>query len=264
MQWEQLTAPQFDRAVRQTGRVCLLAVGCLEKHADHLPLGTDTLNGHRICCLAAEAEPAIVFPPYYFGQIHEARCFPGTIATGAALTLELLQAVCDEIARNGLRKIILYNAHGGNTALLQYLLQCTLERRRDYALYLPARLNDERRKQWAAILETPVHGHACECETSISLANHPDLVDMDAIGGRRTERLGRLAHLGPVQAQGYWYADYPDHYAGDANPASAAKGEKLRGLIVDQLAETIAAVKADQTTGDLLDEFYGRCDEIGR
>ena len=263
MQWEQLTAPQFDKAVRDTGRVCLLAIGCLEKHGDHLPLGTDYLNGHRICCLAAETEPAVVFPPYYFGQIHEARCFPGTIAMAPALTFELLQGVCDEIARNGFRKIIIYNAHGGNTAMLQYLLQCAIQHRRDYALYLPGRLSDERRSQWQAIVETPVHGHACECETSISLANHPELVDMDAIGGRRTERLGRLNHLGPGQAQGYWYADYPDHYAGDANPASAEKGEKLRALIVDSLAEYIAAVKRDETTRTLLDEFYDRCDAVG-
>jgi len=235
MKWEDLTAPDFAKAVVDCGRVCVMAVGCVEKHFDHLPLGTDFLNGHKICCMAARIEPAVVFPPYYFGQIHEARCFPGTVALGSTMTLELLRAVCEEIARNGFRKIIIYNAHGGNTAMLQYLLQCTLARRRDYAIYLPGRLDEDRRKQWQAIVETPVHGHACECETSISLANHPDLVKMDAVGDRRTERLGRLKHLGPV-----------------------------RQLIVDSLAEYIAAVKNDRVARELLDEFYDRCDGIGK
>ena len=78
MQWEHLTATDFAAAARDTG-VCILSIGVLEKHSEHLPLGTDFLNGHRVACMAAEKEPAVVFPPFYFGQIYEARCFPGTI-----------------------------------------------------------------------------------------------------------------------------------------------------------------------------------------
>jgi creatinine amidohydrolase len=63
MQWEQLTADDFRQAVADTG-VCLLALGVLERHSTHLPLGTDMLNAHRIACLAAEREPAVVFPQW--------------------------------------------------------------------------------------------------------------------------------------------------------------------------------------------------------
>jgi creatinine amidohydrolase len=89
MQWEHLTAPDFAKAVQATG-VCVLAMGVIEKHSDHLPLGTDFLNAHRIACLAAEKEPAVVFPPWYFGQIYEARCFSGTLAIEPRLLLELI------------------------------------------------------------------------------------------------------------------------------------------------------------------------------
>ena len=78
MQWENLTSPDFATAVRETG-VCILTFGVLERHSEHLPLGTDYLNGHKLACLAAAREPAVVFPPFYFGQIYEARCFPGTV-----------------------------------------------------------------------------------------------------------------------------------------------------------------------------------------
>lgn len=265
MRWEELTAADFPKAVKEVGGVCLLAAGSLEKHFDHLPLGTDYLNGHKICSLAAEKEPAIVFPPFYFGQIHEARCFPGTIALPPVLTLELLVALTDEIARNGFRKLIIYNAHGGNTPMLHYLCQSTLYQRKPYAIYMPDRLYPEaRQKQFQELLETPVHGHACECETSISLANHAHLVKMEYIRGRKAPPLKRLAHIPPGRVSGRWYSDFPDHYAGDAGGATAEKGEKLRSLIVDSLADYIGAVKNDEVTLELLNEFYDRADEIGK
>lgn len=261
MKWEELTAPDFAEAVKKTG-VCVLAIGCLEKHFDHLPLGTDYLNGHKLCCLAAEKEPAVVFPPYYIGQIHEARCFPGTIAIDPVLTLQLLMNVCDEIGRNGFRKIVIYNAHGGNTALLGYLTQSIMAVRKNYTVFVlrPQVADDQK---WSKILETSVHGHACECETSISLANHPNLVKMEALCGRKADPLGRLDHLSDGEITGGWYANCPDHYCGDANAATAEKGEKLRSLVVDSIANYIRAVKNDETALELMREFYDRCGEVG-
>ncbi|MFO7900997.1 MAG: creatininase family protein [Planctomycetota bacterium] len=265
MQWEHLTGPEFEEAMRQSERVCLLAAGCVEKHGPHLPLGTDFLNGHKVCCLAAEKEPAVVFPPYYFGQIHEGRPFPGTVAISPRLTVELLLEVFDEIGRNGFHKIIIYNAHGGNTHLLNYVIQACLARRKPYAVYLPDRLHtDEQRQAWNALLETKIHAHACECETSISLANHPHLVKMDALGDRKADPLGRFDHLPPGRITARWYSDYPEHYAGDARPASAEKGEKLRAIIVDALADYVRKVKEDDDVPTLLAEFYDRCEEVGK
>jgi len=268
MRWEELTGPEFEAAVKGTG-VCLLAAGCVEKHFEHLPLGTDFLNAQALCCLAAEQEPAVVFPPYYFGQIHEARCFPGTVAIPAVLTLQLLMAVCDEIGRNGFRKIIIYNGHGGNTHLLNYLCQATLAERKPYAIFMPsgpdtALLSGRRKQELDALRETPVHGHACECETSISLANHPHLVKLEALRRRKAHPLGRLDHIPPGRITGRWYSDYPDHYAGDANAADAEKGRKIRQLLVDALAEYIAAVKNDRVALTLLEEFHDRCRQVGK
>ncbi|MCK4600827.1 MAG: creatininase family protein [Phycisphaerae bacterium] len=266
MKWEELTAPDFARAVEDTGGVCIIAVGSLEKHFDHLPLGTDYMNGHMLCCLAAEQEPVVVFPPYYFGQTHESRPFPGTIALPATMTLELLMAVFDEISRNGFDKIIVYNAHGGNWALLNYIRQVQLAERRSYALYMHNHLHPtkQRLKEWQAALKTDIHGHACECETSITLANFPPLVKMDELKGRKTEPLDRFAHLRPGDMVADWYSDYPDHYAGDATAATAAKGETLRDLQVGALADFIRAVKQDTAVHSVLNDFYDRCDELGK
>jgi len=262
MQWEHLTAPDFARAVRETG-ACVLALGVLERHSDHLPLGTDYLNAHRVACLAAEKEPAVVFPPFYFGQIYEARCFPGALTIPPRLLMELLTAVCDDIGRNGFHKLILHNGHGGNTYWLRFFAQCSLWEQKPYSVYLASGLTPDRRERWEALLDTPRHGHACECETSITLANQPELVHMDRVPAQPAEPLGRLDAVGGYSGIS-WYANYPEHYAGDARSASAEKGRTLQRLQVDSLAEFIAAVKADRVTPGLEDEFFARARGVSR
>jgi creatinine amidohydrolase len=248
--------------VRDTG-VCILTFGVIEKHSEHLPLGTDFLNGHRLACLAADKEPAVVFPPFYFGQIYEARCFPGTVTLAPTLLLQLIQGVLDEIGRNGFRKIILHNAHGGNNHLLPFLAQASLWEEKPYCLYYFAdSLGIRDRAKWNALLETTNHNHACECETSVSLANHPELVKMERVPAQPADPLGRLDGV-PGNFSGIsWYANYPDHYAGDARPATAEKGRALQQLQVDALAAFIATVKADKVAPALNREFFSRVQNV--
>ena len=258
MQWENLTAPDFAQAVKETG-VCILTFGVIERHSEHLPLGTDFLNGHRLACMAAEKAPAVVFPPFYFGQIYEARCFPGTISLKPTLLVELIQSVLDEIGRNGFKKIILLNAHGGNGHLLPFLAQSSLYERKPYSLYLySGAMTEAERQARQAILETKHHGHACECETSTTLASFPELVKMEQVPESGGGALGRLAEFKGNYSGIWWYGDYPEHYAGDARTASAEKGRKLLELEVAALGRYIEAVRADQIVPGLEAEFFGR------
>ena len=182
MQWEHLTAPDFAAAVHQTG-VCIIATGVLERHSEHLPLGTDFLNGHRIAELAAQREPALVFPYWYFAQIHEARHCPGTIAIDPVMVIQLFLELFSEISRNGCHKIILKNAHGGNRFLLSHLAEPV-----------------------PAVAASPVRvAYAIrwiELGTGLDL---PGFDQVSLIGGFRSRRLARpcapassgLAHPGP-------------------------------------------------------------------
>src|SRR5260370_1593663 len=86
---------------------------------------------------ATEQEYAIVFPEYYFGQIFEARHEPGTIAYSGQLQLDLLQETADEMSRNGCKRVIVVNGHGGNDRLLPFFAQTQLEKPRDYVVYVP-------------------------------------------------------------------------------------------------------------------------------
>ena len=85
---------------------------------------------------AARQEYALVFPEYYFGQIFEAQHEPGTIAYSTHLQLELLQETTDEMARNGCKKVIIVNGHGGNEHLLPFFAQAQLASPHDYIVYV--------------------------------------------------------------------------------------------------------------------------------
>jgi len=262
MQWKELTASQFAAAVRDIG-VCVVPMGVFERHGDHLPLGTDVMIADRVARLAAEREPAVVFPPFYFGQIYEARCFPGTVTISPRLLLELLQGVLDEIGRNGFNKIVLYSAHGGNSHFLPFVAQCALWEEKDYSLYIPGRrMSEEAQEAWQGMRDTDYGGHAGELETSLLLAIESELARMDQISEETGKPRGRLEHLPPTYTGIWWYGDYPEHYAGDATAASEEKGRFLLDGMTEFLADYIAAVKADEVVPNLMDEFYGRVDRL--
>ena len=138
--WEELTAADFRSAIQQSQGTCLLPFGILEKHGPHLPLGTDLLDVRYAALHAAAEEYAVVFPEYYFGQIFEARHEPGTVAYSRELQLQLLQETTDEMARNGCKKIIIVNGHGGNEHLLPFFAQSQLEKPHDYVVYVLVRV----------------------------------------------------------------------------------------------------------------------------
>src|SRR5499425_1608045 len=136
VKWEELTSEDFRAAIQQSKGTCLLPFGILEKHGPHLPLGTDLLNVRYASLQSASQEYAIVFPEYYFGQIFEAKHEPGTVAYSVELQLRLLQETTDEMARNGCKKIIIVNGHGGNEHLLPLWAQSQLDKPHDYVVYV--------------------------------------------------------------------------------------------------------------------------------
>jgi len=265
MKWEELTAPQFASAVEACGGICLLPLGVIEKHGEHLPLGTDLLVAREIALRAAAVEPAIVFPPYFFTQIFEARHTPGTIGIRSQVMYDLLQATCDEIARNGLKKIILVNGHGGNRALLPHFVMLQLEQPRDYVVYMPtesAWMSDESfAKAWAAMAECKVRDeHAGETETSMILSILPELVDKAAIPPGEGLARGRLTELAAVHIYNAieWYADFPTHYSGQAEYGTAEKGQFLMEHLVEGLVRIIRLVRQDEHSLEIQNEFFGK------
>src|ERR1700751_5191541 len=174
--WEELTGPDFIKAIQQAQGVCILPFGILEKHGPHLPLGTDLINVRYAVEHATEQEYALIFPAYYFGQIAEARQQPGTVSYSMHMQLDLLQETTDEMARNGCKKIIIVNGHGGNESLLPYFAQSQLDRPHDYVVYIFDKRSPE---SGGPPKKTTNDMHAGESETSKMMIARPDTVHID-------------------------------------------------------------------------------------
>jgi creatinine amidohydrolase len=251
--WEELTAADFREGIHRSQGTCLLPFGILEKHGPHLPLGTDLLDVRYAALHAAENEYAVVFPEYYFGQISEARHELGTIAYSRDLQLALLQETTDEMGRNGCKKIIIVNGHGGNENLLPYFAQTQLDKPHDYVVYV----FDKRSPDHAELMpKTSPDWHAGESETSKMLIARPDTVHME----RANQESGADQHRQNLPEDVYtgiwWYARFPNHYSGDGSAATVELGKFQMDWWIDAIVKVIHAVKADEESLKLQNEFY--------
>ena len=255
---EELTAPDYVRAVEKSSKTCILPIGVFEKHGPHLPLGTDLSTAREFALRAAAKDYTVVFPWYYFSQINEARHQPGTIAYSPELIWKVLQETLNELARNGFEKIILVNGHGGNNAFLNYFGMAQLSERRAYSLYLfqPSQDPEILKKAEALTQHDPFDQHAGNEESSVSKAIAKELAHLERASQQSGVDQERLKNLSNVYTGIWWYAKYPNHYSGDGSKANAQAGELLINSTVDQLVELIQAVKKDKAVPALQNQFF--------
>jgi creatinine amidohydrolase len=258
---EEITSPMFITAVEKAGGVCVIPLGIIEKHGPHLPLGTDLFESREIAFRAAGKEYAIVFPPYYFGQIFEARHQPGAMAYSNELMWKMLEETCNELSRNGIKKIVLLNGHGGNTNFLQYFCQSQLASRRNYIVVLFEPGADQALdKEISSLQKAKLDGHAGEEETSMMYVIRPDLVDLNALKNESGLDQGNLKQLKNGYTGIWWYAKYPNHFASDVAQPDKKLGDLLIEKDARQLAGLIKHLKSDNSIEKLQDEFYKRAE----
>ena len=259
--WDELTASDWEMALQKSDSTCILPIGILEKHGPHGPIGSDLIKVRQWSAGATKKEYAVVFPDYFYGQINEAKQQYGTFSLPSSLVMELLEATCKEIGRNGFKKIIIVNGHGGNPQMIRYFIQNQLEKKRDYAVYFfdPKTPKDVAEK--ASQLrksEAKFDMHGGENETSSLLYLRPDLVKLDKSTSESGENQNRLQLSNDLYTAIWWYADYPNHYAGKAEVSSIELGKLLTDSIIESLANAIKAVKEDKQTLKLQDEYFSK------
>lgn len=260
MLWEELSAVDFEACIQKSGGVCVLPIGVLEKHGDHLPLGTDMYIATSVAKKAAELSPAVVFPYYFLGQIAEARHVKGTLAASHRLIMDALLEMCDEIYRNGFTKILILNGHGGNEYFLPFFAQQMPGLNRPYAVYTRF-IHEITGEQLKTIQtrsgENDMGGHAGFSETSLIMHLRPELVHMEKTTVSESvsmERLNSMQELG-VFTGFDWYADYPHHFAGDPSLATAEHGEFIFNILRDNVVKVINEIKADNMSSKLIEEY---------
>ena len=258
--WDELTASEWPLALKNSNRTCILPIGILEKHGPHVPIGSDLIQVREWSARATKKEYAVVFPDFFYGQINEAKHQPGAFALPERVVWDLLEATCDEIARNGFDKIVIINGHGGNPQMIRYFMQTRLEKERDYAIYFfePGSDPDYQKKLTALRKSDPTYDqHAGERETSSLLYLRPDLVKMDSANNESGKDQKRLSLPFTYTAIG-WYASYPNHYAGEGAAATRELGQLVTEHIIDNFVTALKAIKADTKALQLQKEFYNR------
>ncbi len=258
--WDELTASEWPAALKRSGETCILPIGILEKHGPHVPIGSDLIQVREWAARATKREYAVVFPDYFYGQMNEAKHQPGIFALPERVVWDLLEATCDEIARNGFKKIVIINGHGGNPQMIRYFIQTRLEKSRSYAVYFFEPGSDpEYEKKLAALRKSDPAGdqHAGERETSSLLYLRPDLVKMDSANNESGTNQKRLA-IPNVYTAIWWYASFPNHYAGEGAKATRELGQLVTEHFIDSFVTALKAIKADAKTLQLQKEFFDR------
>jgi creatinine amidohydrolase len=261
--WDELTTSDWDAALQKSSQTCILPIGILEKHGPHSPLGTDLIHVREVAARAIKNEYAVVFPDYFYGQINEARQHPGTFALPSNLIFNLLEATCNEIGRNGFKKIIILNGHGGNPEFLRFFMQSQLGKRRDYAVYLYDPEPDQAyNEKFNKMRKTNPAGdlHAGERETSTLLYLRPDVMRMNQAtkeSGANQDRLKLPGLYTPI----WWYAGFPNHYAGEGAKATKELGQLIAEQEIRSFTAAVKAVKSDTKTLELQNEYFDKVDK---
>lgn len=280
MLWENLREEEFDGAIAKSSGLCIIPLGCLEKHGQHLPVGTDYFEAVSIAKEAAERECAVVFPSgAWLGEVSCFHAFkePGAVRLRGCIgikqetLLAVLSELCDEIHRNGFDKILIVNSHGGNSAMLKHFLRMQSYEKKDYSTFVtfalafsditPKRLLNtvrQNKKEYSYITEEDLltlsrfagsgtgGGHGDIRETSLILDYDKSLVGKDRYEAESGESLHKNDHLTSLGVEGvnFWLEDYPNSYEAYAPVgASATIGRAMKEICVKRLTDIFKLLK---------------------
>lgn len=237
-----LTSPQVDelRAGRRRP-VLLLPVGSVEPHGPHGPLATDGLISTGVCERAARrlaGDPelrVLILPALAYGVTRYAAAFAGAVSISETTLHALLTDVCKSVVDGGFRHIVVVNNHfePEHVAVVRRAVEelgvghLDMLRRRN-----AERLTEEFRSASC---------HGGRYETSLVLADRPDLVDTATM-----RELPEL-HVDMATAIASGRTDFPAMgmtraYCGAPARATAAEGLSTFDILTDMLIEVIRDV----------------------
>jgi len=246
-QWADLTTTDFDGGALKDA-LAILPVAAVEQHGPHLPLSTDVIINQGVidaaCALLTPDLPVVVLPMQAIGTSHEHLAFPGTLSLDAATLLKLWTAIGEGVARAGLRKLLIFNSHGGQTGLPE-IVETDLRARLGMIVGWgsPGAFGTPKGAVGKAEAAHGLHGGAKE--TAMLLHLRPDLVRQDAVAAFRSfgEAMeGDFMHLRATGRTGYGWQTQdlnPAGVVGDASVATAELGKALVDHAARGLAELI-------------------------
>lgn len=234
--WNDLSWPEVAGAVAETPWA-LLSFGAVEEHGPHLPLGTDTFAAEELSVLIAKAADLIELPVMPFGQVWSLEHFDGSLSVSLETLVALITDLSNGLERVGVKGLVLFTAHLGNSAALKQASRVLEETRGLPALALSypglSTIASEVRE---SLQSHPAIMHADEIETSILLALREEAVQMNRAV---CEYPNYPKYFDTAAVR--WDTVNDSGVFGDATLATAEKGVR----IVDHVVATSAAIIAD-------------------
>lgn len=247
--WQDLTSQDFTRLDAEA-TVVLLPVAAIEQHGPHLPVSVDATLNAGVLAAALDLLPAtlplLVLPALPVGKSDEHIAWPGTLTLSAETLTRLWTEIGDSVFRAGLRKLVLFNAHGGQPQVMDIVARDLRLRHR--MLVVAANWFSFGLPPGLFTAEEEAHGiHAGDIETSMMLHLRPDLVRRGQVANFRPASLDiakdftHANFLGPTPIAWATQDLNPDGACGDASIATPEKG----AATVDHAARALVALLAE-------------------
>ena len=258
--WADLSTRDFAQLIdsgQAAQTIAVLPVAATEQHGPHLPLSVDTALVDAVVAAAlpklAPALKVFFLPTQAVGLSPEHAAFPGTLTLKAETILRLWTDIAESVAAAGIRKLLLFNSHGGQVSVMD-LVARDLRARLDLLVYSASWFNlpllDAQGQDLNTLFSAEEHRfgiHAGEIETSMMLALAPHQVDMTQaqnFASTSQQRAQNFSILGNGKSAklGWQMQDY--NPAGAVGNAAAASVEKGRALI-DAAGSSLALLLAE-------------------
>lgn len=240
--WQDLATTDFA-ALNKERTIAVLPVAATEQHGPHLPLSVDADLAHGIISAAlphlAATSPALFLPVQTIGYSPEHAEFPGTLTFKAETVIRVWTEIAESVVASGVRKLLIFNTHGGNVGLLDVVAR-DLRTRLGMLVYTTSWFNlpllgpdNEDVSTRFSAAEHRFGVHAGQIETAMMRALSPERVRMEAaqdFDSTSRERAKRFPILGNGKSAKFAWAaqDYnPAGAMGNAAAATAADGRAL-------------------------------------
>jgi creatinine amidohydrolase/Fe(II)-dependent formamide hydrolase-like protein len=253
--WGELCWPDATSLLNVVD-TALLPVGAIEQHGPHLPLDTDAFDAAYLAKRVAEgcSDPKpLVLPLIAYGVSYHHEAFKGTISINNDTLANLVYDIGISVAKNGIKKLVIINGHGGNSPSLNFAAQRINQNAHIFVCVDTGETSDV---DVDNLIETPNDVHAGEIETSTSLAIRPELVRTDRVQMEVPEFTSRYLDFSSKRGVA-WYAHThkisSSGIMGNPIKATAEKGEKMWAIIIGNLVNFV-----DQLKSMTLKEIYQR------